>query len=81
MRRKTSYSLNIKKTKKSRDFYELIFIKLNAAKRVNNKKRKQENSKNNFKCFYCKKKDHYVRNYYKKKIELKEALHNKEMRD
>jgi hypothetical protein len=40
MRRKTSYSLNIKKTKKSRDFYKLIFIKLDTVKRVNNKKRK-----------------------------------------
>jgi hypothetical protein len=67
MRRKTSYSLNIKKIKKSRDFYKLIFMKLDAVKRVNNKKRKQENSKNNFKCFYYKKKDYYARNYYKKK--------------
>jgi hypothetical protein len=67
MRRKTNYSLNIKKIKKSRDFYKLIFMKLNVVKKVNNKKKKQENSKSNFKCFHCKKKDHYIRNYYKKK--------------
>jgi hypothetical protein len=40
MRRKINYFLNIKRTKKSRDFYKLISIKLNAVKRVNNKKRK-----------------------------------------
>jgi hypothetical protein len=41
-------------------------MKLNAAKRVNNKKKKQKNSKDTFKCFYCKKEDYYARNYYKK---------------
>jgi hypothetical protein len=40
MRRKINYSLNIKRTKKSRDSYKLIFIKLNAVKKVNNEKRK-----------------------------------------
>jgi hypothetical protein len=42
MQRKTSYSLNIKKIKKSRDFYELISIKLDAVKRVNNKKKSKK---------------------------------------
>jgi hypothetical protein len=67
MRRKINYSLNIKRAKKSRDFYKLISIKLDAVKRVNNEKRKQENSKDTFKCFYYKKEDYYARNYYKKK--------------
>jgi hypothetical protein len=67
MRRKISYSLNIKRIKKSRDSYKLMSIKLDAVKRVNNKKRKQENSKSNFKYFYYKKKDHYAKNCYKKK--------------
>jgi hypothetical protein len=67
MQRKISYSLNIKKIKKSRDFYKLIFIKLDAVKRVNIKKKKQKNSKNNFKYFYYKKKDYYIKNCYKKK--------------
>jgi hypothetical protein len=40
MRRKINYSLNIKRAKKLRDFYKLMFIKLNAVKRVNDKKRK-----------------------------------------
>jgi hypothetical protein len=40
MQRKTNYSLNIKKVKKLRDFYKLIFIKLDAVKRVNNEKKK-----------------------------------------
>jgi hypothetical protein len=67
MQRRINYSLNIKRAKKSRDSYKLIFIKLNAVKRVNDKERKQENSKDAFKCFYYKKEDYYVRNYYKKK--------------
>jgi predicted lactoylglutathione lyase len=39
MQRKTSYSLNIKRIKKSKNFYKLISIKLNAVKKVNNKKK------------------------------------------
>jgi hypothetical protein len=39
MRRKINYSLNIKKTKKYKNFYKLISMKLNAAKKVNKKKR------------------------------------------
>jgi hypothetical protein len=38
MRRKTSYSLNIKRIKKLKNSYKLILIKLDAAKRVNEKK-------------------------------------------
>jgi hypothetical protein len=67
MRRKINYSLNIKRIKKLRDSYKLIFIKLNAVKRVNDREKKQENNKDTFKCFYYKKKNHYVKNYYKKK--------------
>jgi hypothetical protein len=67
MQRKINYSLNTRRIKKSRDSYKLMFMKLDAVKRVNNKKRKQKNSKDTFKCFYYKKEDHYARNYYKKK--------------
>jgi hypothetical protein len=67
MRRKINYFLNIKRAKKLRDFYKLIFIKLDAVKRVNDEKKKKENSKDTFKCFYYKEEDYYVRNYYKKK--------------
>jgi hypothetical protein len=67
MRKKINYSLNIKRTKKLRDFYKLMSMKLNAVKRVNDKKQKQENSKSTFKYFYYKEEDHYARNYYKKK--------------
>jgi hypothetical protein len=38
MRRKTNYSLNIKKIKKSKNSYKLIIIKLNVVKKVNKKK-------------------------------------------
>jgi hypothetical protein len=39
MQRKINYFLNIKKAKKLKNFYKLIFMKLNAAKRVNEKKK------------------------------------------
>jgi hypothetical protein len=39
MQRKINYSLNIKRIKKLRDSYKLIFIKLNAVKRVDDKKK------------------------------------------
>jgi hypothetical protein len=56
MWRKTNYSLNIKKTKKSKDFYKLIFIKLDAVKRVNNKKKSKKTARAILNIFIIKKK-------------------------
>jgi hypothetical protein len=65
MLRKTNYFLNIKRTKKFKNFYELISMKLNAAKKVNEKKKHKKKKTCNY--YHCKKEKYYIKNCYKKR--------------
>jgi hypothetical protein len=56
MRRKINYSLNIKRVKKLKNSYKLMSIKLDAVKKVNNKKKNKKTVKTLLNVFIIKRK-------------------------
>jgi hypothetical protein len=71
MRRNRNSWIAKEKKKKERDFYESMSMKLDITRQVNDNEKHRRQTKNQ--CFYCKKKEHYVRNCQKKKNNSKKS--------